>query len=158
MTYHPEKLCFSRKLDDVDAGSRLALNEDGTETVVCGRKQVHFVNLAEDVVTPYLTSGAWQFHEIALAKDGWFGAFTRKGRTAVCKFSPHSCRTTLEIDIPDFNPYYSNAINVNAARFVGYSSYEGLTIAALAPKSKRSIQFDELAKDVGQVKSIAVGQ
>lgn len=146
---------FSHNFKDVNAGSRMALNESGEAALVTGKGRVYFIDVESGKVKICPSPEFDRFHDVNHVAGRWVLVASRDRAALVCEFDPAVSKITRSVEIPEFTPYYSNAFSEGSIMFVGYDSWQGLTPVSTNFGKEASIRFRELGLGVGQVKAIA---
>ena len=147
---------YSGVFPDVDAGSRLALDQSGGQALVGSRAGLYLIDTVSGSAKKCALPEMRGFHEIAWIANRWVFAAARTGGAVVGVFDSETCRMTQSTEIPEFTPYNSGAFSTGHTMFVGFDSSNGLTPVRTDFTAAPSVKFDGLGDGVGQVKVIAV--
>lgn len=147
---------YSGVFPDVDAGSRLALDQSGGQALVGARAGLYLIDADSGSSRACAVPELRGFHEIARIANRWVFAAARTGGAVVGVFDSETCRMTQSTEISEFTPYNSGAFSTGDTMFVGFDSWNGLTPVLTDFTTAPSVKFEGLGDGVGQVKVIAV--
>ncbi|HTF88335.1 MAG TPA: TIR domain-containing protein, partial [Planctomycetota bacterium] len=148
---------LEKRIEGDSGWSRIGMDEFGRTALVSGNGRMHVVDIGIGMVRTVATApGLTGVSEIEWVEGHWRIAGSGSNGAIVGNFAPDTGTVADMVRLTNLTPYNSHAFA--GSRFVGYDSSMGLLPVNIGGGSPTPVEWDGLAKGVGQVKSIALSE
>lgn len=143
------------QLKGFESSRLVALDSNGDKALVVAPTYFHLINVTTRTAEAFEMESVLQVHEIAYRGSQWLVVVSTPDGTTVASFEPGISDLRSVGRLPDFTPYFSNALGTGHLLFCGYDSESGLWPLVVDREFPDKVRFTGLGRGVGEVKSIA---